>query len=268
MAQVAGPGLGGLLVQAVTAPLAVLVDSASYLWSALWLTTIRRREPGPEPAERLPLRTQIREGVVFVVKHPLLRPIAACTATANLANSVQEALLVLLLAREVGLSAGVIGALMSAGACGGVLGAFLARRLAARIGQGTLIWLSIAVGSPFTFVLPFVHRDWTLGLFVLAQIIVMAEIVVYNVTQVSLRQAVCPDRLLGRMNATMRFFVWGVMPLGGLLGGALGSTIGVRKALIVGAAVAVLAFLWPYLSPLRWLRELPTVSDDAPVPAA
>lgn len=268
VAQVAGPGLGGLLVQALTAPFALLADVASYLWSALWLGTIRRREPAPEPVAHIPLRSQIREGVAFVVKHPLLRPIAGCTATSNLWGSARHALLVLFLARDVGLSAGVIGVLMSAGACGGIVGALLARRLAERVGQGRLIWLSMAVGSPFLLVIPFVHRDWTLGLFVFAWIVVSAKVVIYNVTQVSLRQTVCPERLLGRMNATMRFFVWGIMPLGGLLGGALGALLGVREAMLVIAVGSLLPFLWPYFSPLRTLRELPHEHAESAVPAA
>jgi MFS family permease len=268
VAQVAGPGVGGLLVQALTAPFALLADVASYLWSALWLGAIRRREPAPEPVAHTPLRTQIREGVAFVVKHPLLRPIAGCTATSNLWSSARHALLVLFLARDVGLSAGIIGVLMSAGACGGIVGALVARRLAERVGRGRLIWLSMAVGSPFTLVIPFVHRDWTLGLFVLAWIVVSAKVVIYNVTQVSLRQTVCPERLLGRVNATMRFFVWGIMPLGVLLGGALGTVLGVREALLVVALGSLLPFLWPFFSPLRRMRELPAEYAEPAVPAA
>ncbi|MGH3493916.1 MAG: MFS transporter, partial [Sciscionella sp.] len=134
VAQVAGPSVGGLLVQLVTAPFALATDAVSYLCSALWLSTIRRAEPTPEPHANAHLLTQIREGVTFVFRHPLLRPIAACTATSNLWTSAAQSMLIVLLARELRLSAGVIGALMSAGACGGVLGAFLARRLAARLG--------------------------------------------------------------------------------------------------------------------------------------
>jgi MFS family permease len=266
VAQIAGPGIGGLLVQLLTAPFTIAVDAASYLWSALWVASIRRREPAPERVAGARLLAEVREGLAFVSRHRLLRPIAACTGWSNLFNAAGQSMLIVLLARGLGLSAGVIGALFSAGACGGVLGAFLARPLAAKVGQGRLIWVSMALSSPLAFVQPFLHRDWTLGLFVATQVVFFAGVVVYNVTQVSFRQGVTPERLLGRMNATMRFFVWGTMPLGGILGGALGDSIGVRQTLLVTAIGATLAFVWPFFSPLRSMRELPT-SPDAELPA-
>jgi predicted MFS family arabinose efflux permease len=113
------------------------------------------------------------------------------------------------------------------------------------------------------FAVPFVHRDWTLGLLAISQLISWAAIVVYNITQVSFRQALCPPDLLGRMNATMRFLVWGTIPLGAFLGGVLGSAFGVRATLFVAAVGGCLAFLPVFFSPLRQMRELPRyVSDD------
>ena len=123
--------------------------------------------------------------------------------------------------------------------------------------------MSVAISMPFGFVLPFVHRDWTLGLYVLAQLVISISVVVYNINQVSFRQALCPPELLGRMNATMRFFVWGTMPLGAIIGGALGSSIGVRNALLVAAIGECLPVLPVFFSPLRTMRELPQyVSPD------
>jgi MFS family permease len=258
VAQVAGPGVGGFLVQLIGAPYAIAADAASYLWSAVWVGAIRRREPRPERLPDANLVREIREGVAFIVRHRMLRSIAGCTATSNLWNSAAQPVLIVLLARNLDLSAGVIGLLFSAAAVGGLVLALVAQRLAARVGQGPVIWLSVALSSPLAFVQPFLHRDWTLGLFVATQVVFYAGVVVYNVTQVSFRQALCPERLLGRMNATMRFLVWGTMPIGGLLGGALGSTIGVRTTLLVAAAGGSLSFLWVYLSPLRRMRELPT----------
>lgn len=263
VARVAGPSIGGFLVQALTAPYAIIASTVSYLGSALWLGAIRRTEPLPERSEHRHLFQEIGEGVTFIARHKLLRAIAGCTATSNLWLSAQQSMLIVLLARDLDLSAGTIGALMSAGACGGVLGAITARRLANGIGQGPAIWLSVAVASPFTLVQPFLHRNWTLALFVASQLAVGVGVVVYNITQVSFRQALCPERLLGRMNATMRFLVWGSMPVGGLLGGALGSTIGVRAALLVAAIGSSLAFLWIYHSPLRWMHELPISAEEA-----
>jgi hypothetical protein len=122
--------------------------------------------------------------------------------------------------------------------------------------------MSILAGAPFAFVAPFVQRDWTLVLLALAQLMWWACAVVYNITQVSFRQGLCPPELLGRMNATIRFLVWGTMPIGGVLGGVLGSTIGVRHTLLVAAIGGSLAFLPTLLSPLRTMRELPTYLDE------
>ncbi len=125
-------------------------------------------------------------------------------------------------------------------------------------------WISLAVASPMTLVEPFLHRNWTLGLFVATQIGFAAGTVIYNVTQVSFRQRLCPAPLLGRMNATMRFLVWGTMPLGGLLG----STIGIRTTLLVAAIGQSLAFLWVFFSPLRSLREVTARPDQGTAVAA
>ncbi|WP_460605289.1 MFS transporter [Jatrophihabitans fulvus] len=257
VSQVAAPSLGGALIQVITAPYAVLVTALSFLWSASWLTAIRTRPPKPERRPDRHLGREISEGVAFVFGNRLLRSIAACTGTSNLFSSMGTGLALLLLARELHLSPGVIGLITSTAAIGGLLGALLASRFARRVGQGPAIWLSTACTAPLTFVLPFVHRDWTLALYALAELGWFAGAVVYNITQVSFRQSLCPPHLLGRMNATMRFFVWGTMPLGGVLGGLIGSWLGVRPALLVVAVGASLAFLPVFLSPLRTMRELP-----------
>lgn len=261
VAQVAGPSAGGFMVQALTAPYAILVNVGTFLWSAAWVGTIGAREPRPERAPGSNLLREVREGVVFIAAHPVLRQVAGATGTANLWSSAGQGMLIILLARTLGLSAGVIGLLMASGAVGGLLGAFTAQPLAGAIGEGPVTWISLGLTSPLALVQPFLHRDWTLGLFVVAQIGFFAGVVVYNVTQVSFRQRLCPEHLLGRMNATMRFLVWGTMPIGGLIGGALGSAVGVRTTLLVAAIGQSLAFLWLFFSPLRSLRTV-TASED------
>jgi MFS family permease len=263
VAQVAGPGLGGFLVQWLTAPYAMLTDAISYLWSALCVGAIRRTERRPERATRTRLLHEIKEGMVYVGRHRLLRPIAACTATANLWSGARQPVLLVLLVRELHLSAGAIGVVLSTGACGGLFGALTARRLARWLGEGPVIWLSLAVTAPLALVQPFLQRGLLLGIFVGGQIVVAAGVIIYNVTQVSFRQALCPDRLRGRMNATIRCLVWGTMPLGALIGGALGSIVGVRAALLVAAVGSSVSFLWVYRSPLRRMRRLPTTPSAA-----
>ncbi|MEV4106362.1 MFS transporter [Nonomuraea sp. NPDC049695] len=256
VAQVGGPSAGGYLIQLLTAPFALVATVAGFAWSALCLGTIRRREARQE-ARRARLGTEIAEGVRFVLGHPLLRRIAGCTATANLFVSVSQPMVLLLLARELGLDAGAIGLLMAAGGLGGIAGALANARIARRLGQGPTMWLGIAVPAPLAFVLPWLEADWRLGLFVLYEFGTGAGVVLYNVTQLSFRQAITPEPLLGRMNATMRFLVWGTLPLGGLIGGVLGGAIGLRDTLMVAAIGSCLAFLWLVTSPLRTMRELP-----------
>jgi hypothetical protein len=246
----------------LTAPYAIMANVGTFVWSASWVGTIEAREPRPERAPGSSLLGEAREGVAFIVGHPVLRQVAGATGTANLWASAGQGMLIVLLARTLGLSAGVIGLLMAAGAAGGLAGALTARPLATLIGEGPVTWLSLGVASPLALVQPFLHRNWTLGLFVVAEIGFSAGVVVYNVTQISFRQRLCPERLLGRVNASMRFLVWGTMPLGGLLGGALGSAVGVRATLLVAATGQSLAFLWVFFSPLRSLREVTTGPDQ------
>ena len=265
VSQIAGPSVGGLLIQALTAPYAVLVDALSFLWSAGYVTAIDVRPPRPERAPDRHLRREIGEGLRFVLGNRMLRAIAMCTGSFNLFSSMTLAVFYLLLARDLHLSPGVIGLLTSTSAIGGLVGALLASRLADRVGQGPAIWIAAAAVGPCGFVAPFVHRDWTLGLLALAEIAMSMGNVVYNITQVSFRQGLCPPGLLGRMNATMRFLVWGTMPVGGFLGGVLGSTIGVRATLLVAAVGGSLAFLPVFLSPLRRAQTLlPAAEDPAP----
>jgi MFS family permease len=189
-----------------------------------------------------------------VLGNRLLRAIAACTGAANRFSSMAFAVFYLLLARDLHVSPGVIGLITSGSAIGGLIGSLIARRFAARVGQGPAIWISAAASGPCGFVAPCVQRGWPLAALAVAQAGMWEGIVVYNITQVSFRQGLCPPELLGRMNATMRFLVWGTMPLGGVLGAA----IGVRETLLVAAVGGSLAFRPAFLSPLRRMRELPS----------
>jgi hypothetical protein len=261
VAQVAGPSVGGALIQALTAPYAIVVDAVSFLWSAGWVAAIKVRPPKPARKPDRHLGREIAEGVRFVVHNRMLRAIAMCTGSSNLFSSIMMAVYYVLLARELHLSPGIIGLLSSVAAIGGLVGSLLARRLADRFGQGPTIWLSVLCGGPTLFVVPFVHRDWTLALLALGQLVWWTSAVVYNISQVSFRQGLCPPALLGRMNATMRFLVWGTMPLGGLIGASLGAWLGVRDTLVVAAIGASLVWLPPFLSPLRTMRELPSYEE-------
>lgn len=256
-AEAAGPAMGGGLVQLVGAATAVLLDAVGYLVSAAFLARMRTRETVAAHDPSRSLRAEMAEGLRYVLRHPLLRPIVLCTGTANLFGGVLAAVAVLFLARELGQPPAVVGLVLAAGSAAGVLGAVTASRWIRLLGQGRTLVTALLVTGPFTLVLPLTTAGAGLAWFAVGTSAVAYGGVVYNVAQVSFRQAVCPDRLLGRMNASIRFLVWGTIPFGGLLGGALGELVGLRATLLVTAVGLVLCPVWLVASPLRRLRDLP-----------
>ena len=257
-AQVSGPALGGLLVQIVGAATSVLGTALGFLSSALFLLRIRTAEPEPVRSERRGMRAEIAEGLRFVLHQPTLRGITFCTGTANLFSSISGAAMLLFLIRQLGLSTGVAGLLMSAGGLGAVLGGLTATWWSRTFGQARTIWLAPLITAPLAVLMPLAEPGWSVSLFAAASLAWGYGAVVYNVAQVSYRQVICPDQLLGRMNASVRFIVWGTMPIGGLLGGGLATWLTPRGALWIGAVGGVLAVVWVLASPLRTMRDLPT----------
>ncbi|MDR0343622.1 MAG: MFS transporter [Nocardiopsaceae bacterium] len=258
VAQVAGPALGGFLVQAVTAPFAVLADAVSFVLSAGSLRAIRMTEPPVPRAGQRSLRREIAEGLRFVLGHPILRAIAGCTGSYNFFGNAFQAVAVVFLVRQVGVSPGVIGVLFSAGSAGAIAGALTASAAGRRLGTARAIWVPLAVTGPLAVIIALTFPGPGLILFAAGWFGLSFSTVVYNVNQVAYRQALCPPGLLGRMNATMRFLVWGTIPLGGLAGGALGTALGNRGALWVILSGQALSVLWLLASPLRTARDLPT----------
>jgi MFS family permease len=171
--------------------------------------------------------------------------------------------------RQLGLSAGVIGITLSIGSAGALAGALTATRISGRLGIGpTSIAAAALFGPTFLLIALAPPGNRAIPVLVTAQLLFGFSVVVYNIVQVSYRQAVCPPRLQGRMNSVMRFIVWGTIPIGGLVGGALGSAIGLRQTIVVGAIGGGLAFLWLVFSPQRHLRGMPEPTEDAaPEPA-
>jgi len=262
VAQVAGPGLSGFMIRFLGAPLMVLVDAVSFLLSAAFVARIRHEEPVHDKSTRRALRVEIAEGLRFVLKHPLLSRIAACTSLFNLFSSISAALIILFMVRDLGLEPGVIGLVFSASAVGGVLGALAATPLARKVGEGRIIPLSTLVSGPFTFLTPLAAFGWPIPLLIVGGLGVSFNVVVYNVAQVSFRQRMCPPHLLGRMNASIRFLVWGTMPIGAFAGGLIGQQFSILTALWVAAAGSLVASLPVVLSPLIGMRDLPDEFDE------
>ena len=266
---VAGPTIAGFLVEAIRAPFAIAFDALSYLGAALFIGLIRRKEAGPvphDPAEgrRPSMWQEARAGIGYVVSNRYLRSIAACTGTANLFGNLSAAVLILYLVRTedgLGLTPGTIGVILALGNTGVIVGALTAGRLARAIGIGPTIIVSAALAGVSAFAVPLAPRDDPFWVLVAGGLIAGYSVVAYNVNQVGLRQAITPDRMLGRMNATMRLIVWGTIPIGALIGGMLGVVLGLQSALWVAAVGASLSFLPVLLSPVRTLREIPAGAE-------
>ena len=268
-AQISGPGLAGLLVEIFTAPYAVLVDAISFLGSGLFVLGIRKHEERLPAAnvdgERSSLWTELREGLRFVLGNPNLRAQAGCTATSNFFSNVVFAVFLVFVVRKLELSPGIIGIVFSAGGVGSLVAAFTTRRLWNRFGIGPT---TIAVGmvwGPANLLMAFAPIGNAAVPFLVASLLASGfSIVVYNIVQVSYRQAICPPRLQGRMNSVMRFLVWGTIPIGALAGGALGTWFGLRETIVVGGIGGSLSVLWIVFSPQRHLRDMPEPIEEEP----
>lgn len=225
-AQVAGPGVAGLLAALGGAVTALLADAVSFLVSAACLAGIRRTEPPRPVVERPRLRTQIGAGLRFVTRDPYLRVLMVFGATSNLALTGYQAILVVFLVREVGAGAGTVGLLLSLGSLGGVLGALIARPVARAIGSARgMLLLELAAG-PFALLIPLTTPGAGLVLLVVGLVGVGAGVVASNVSSATFRLLYTPAELLGRVTATSRAINYSMMPLGAVLGGALASGIG------------------------------------------
>jgi predicted MFS family arabinose efflux permease len=202
-----------------------------------------------------------------VVRHPVLRKIAACTGTANLFGAMSGALLVIFLVRLLGVSPQEAGLLFSIGSLGGIAGGVLSGRLTRWIGSARIIWFSVGVFGLIPIMLPLADPGPRLVLFPISLFGLTFVVVVYNIAQLSYRQLITPPELLGRMNAAMRWIVWGTLPLGGLLGGVLGGAFGVRPTLWIAVVGEWSAALWVFFSPLRRMRDIGERASSLPADA-
>lgn len=258
---IAGPSLAGIVIQALTAPIAIALDGVSYLSSALCVALIHQREE-PSPVSRAPMLLQVREGLGIVLHNSILRPLAGCMATSNFASNIFFALYILFGTRELGLNAAQLGLIYGIGASGALIGAVVAPWAARRFGIGRVILFGAILGSLEVFPVIFATPHTAIPLLLLSSLLGNFGWVVYNVNAVSLRQAVTPMRLQGRMNATLSFIMAGMLPLGALAGGALGQVLGLRIAIILAAFGSLLAFLWVLRSPILQLTRLPEAAIE------
>jgi MFS family permease len=266
-AEIGGPGLAGLLISLISAPAALVLDALSYVVSAVFLLAISHNEPPPQPGDRSlrDMLTDIREGLRVTFGDPRLRAVASEAATYNALYQMIETVILLYLARELGFDPATIGILFATGAVGALLGSIVAGRLGERFGVGRTVLASMVVGCAAPLLLPIAGGSLPATLAIVAASFLLGGfgVAVSNVLVVSIRQAVTPDRLLGRMNASYRTLVYGAIPFGALAGGVLGELIGLRATLAVAAIGLLFAPLWVIRSPIPRMRRLPVRPDDA-----
>lgn len=260
LAGFAGRGAGGALVQVLSAPLAIAIDATSYLASALCMARIGASEAHvTRSAARVDVAGEIAEGFRAVLRQPLIAAMIATSAVGALAGAVLQAVLVLFLTHDLGLSPTWLGAVLAVTPCASFVGAALAPSAARRLGPGPAL---VAAGATYTIgtaLLALADGGVLRVASALAagQALLGIGLTVFSVNQISLRQALTPDHLLGRVNATRRVLVFGVIPLGALAGGALGESLGLRTTIWIAFAVSALALVVSLLSPLRSARRLP-----------
>jgi MFS family permease len=252
---VAGPSIGGVLVQVLSAPAALLADAVSFVGSALLLRSISPEEPPVEEAER----GHVREGLRFVSRTPILRAKLAATAVINFFNFVFFALFILYATSELGVSPGTLGIVLGAGAIGGVIGSVVTGRLTRRLGVGPALLLGCVLFPASFLLVPLADGPtWlVLALLLLFEFGAGVGVMVLDIVGGAIQQALVPDRLRSRVSGAYMVVNYGVRPLGSLAGGALGVWLGLRPTLWLAAAGGLLGFLFLLPSPIPRLRELP-----------
>jgi len=267
VAGIAGPGLAGLLIGLMTAPITLSVDAVSYLFSAAGLISIRKPEPKPDAGQdRTSVRQSIAEGFRAVYGTRLLRVLLAQSATLNVGFGAVSTIFTVYALRVIGLTPLKLGIALGALQAGALLGAMSAARVKRFLGLGRTLAVSIlgVSGSPLLLLLPRSASPLAMLVFVAGWLGHGCGISIWNVNTITLRQAVTPMRLLARMNATYRMLLFGALPAGAMAGGLLGSAIGLRPALIIAVIALTTPIAWIFFSPVFRLTEIPSAPQEQP----
>jgi len=260
IAEIGGPGFAGLLIQWLTAPVAVIFDALSFLASAISLSLIRQPEaPTPLKSLRQTFRADLAEGFRVVMTHPTLRTLALTSTARTFFGNFYAVLYSLFALRELGLTPAGLGVVIGAGGLGALGGAALAQRILRRFGLGKTLTGTLLFGSLFSVLIPLAGGSpLAVGvILVIGQLMNDSALAIYGINEMALRQMLVPDHLLGRANATIGFLTEIAIPLGALVGGALAELLGTRGALWIAALGMMSTALAVYFSPVRALENVP-----------
>jgi MFS family permease len=256
---VGGPPVAGLLVAALRAPFAMLVDAASFVVSAALLRGLAVHEPDVPAVDGVRLRTRIAEGLGFIWRHPVLRPFYVCASTINFFNFMFSAVLVLYMSRTLALSPEVIGLVLGAGAVGGLAGAAMASRLTRRIGLGHTLVLGVALFAAGPLLVPLAGLNGipAVPLLIVAEFVAGVGVMLLDVPAGVLIMLLVPYRMRARAGASGRVVNYGIRPFGAVVGGAVGQTFGLRTAIVVAGVGGLIAIALGWWSPIRRIHAEP-----------
>ena len=258
---IVGPGAAGVLIGLVTAPMAIIVDAFSFLASvlSLWWIRVPEHHTSPAVSARASFWQEIGEGFHALLRTPVLRDLTIFTALGAFFITIQQTIFVLFALTVLNLTALQLGLVVSSGGIASFLGALLVSRLARRLGPGPTIVLGESLTGLGGVLVAAAGGPPAVALFVLVcgQAVLGLGTPLYSVNQIALRQAMTPAHLLGRVNASRRFLVFGIMPLAALLSGLLGSVFGLRSTLIISAGGLLFTSLWAFFSSVRQVHVFP-----------
>ncbi len=263
-AQVVGPSVASGMMQLIGAALSLTADAFGTLISVFTLASIRKPEPKPERSSadgQTHFFAEMKEGIGVITGNKLLWTQAGCTATSNLGSSIFFVAIFLYAYRTLGISEGIIGVAFSIGAVGFLMGVLVSSAITKKLGLGRTIALSAAANFGLLIVL---LANSSLAVLIIGAALFVSSLgnPIYNINQVSLRQIITPNRLQGRMNATMRTIVWGTIPVGSFLGGIFSTSFGIIPTLVIGSVISGASFLWIALGPIFKLRDQPEPASD------
>jgi Na+/melibiose symporter-like transporter len=261
-ASIVGQSLGGALVQAFTAPIAIIITACTFLTSSLFLSRIKKKEPpiqkeGPKDEK---IMAQILEGIKFVTKNKIMGKLTIGAMIFNFFTVLMEPIFILYVSRELDIPPIYIGVVFAMSGVGALLGAFIAGPMTKKLGVGLSIVTSLIIAGTATLMIPLatlLPMYYSIALLIFVQIVDSSMLIVHNINQRSLRTSITPDNLMGRMNASIRFCIMGTVPLGAVIGGALGDWIGTLQTLIIGALGILVAAIYLSMSSIRSIKDLP-----------